>query len=74
MGEGLQWFFGTIAGRPGEGLQWREDLQYHTGNIDGEWIVARNKLITQKVRGSRAIYMFRSPIHSPWTQKKTLIP
>ena len=30
MGEGLQWFFSTIADLPG-GLQWREGLQYNNG-------------------------------------------
>ena len=40
MGEGLQWFFSTIADLPGEGLQWGEGLQYNIGTsaIGWDWL------------------------------------
>ena len=43
--------------------------------VHGEWIGVWDKKIVWTVRsGSQVICLFPAPIHSPWTQKKTLIP
>ena len=41
-------------------------------SVHGKWIAVQNKQIAWTAK--RAICLFRTAIHFPWTEKKTLIP